>query len=93
MTPFDSNRPAGQKPRHRAYCPPPNTLPAFPNAMRIRPKGSRVRWRDDHGVLLEWDSEAGMLAMYGLHGWHLGDFDHVRGENLKLAEPGRRIDR
>jgi hypothetical protein len=75
---------------HPAY-PAPDRLPAFPAAVRVRPSGGRVRWRDPHGVLLEWQSRDGVLEMYGAHGWHLGDYDHVDGGNLRLAEPGRRI--
>jgi len=39
----------------------------------------------------EWDSQDGALNMYGVHGWHLGEYDHVHGANLKLAEPGRKL--
>jgi hypothetical protein len=80
-----------QRQRSFPCCPAPNVLPAFPNAVRVRPKGGRTRWKDSDGSLLEWESRDGGLEMYGSHGWHLGEYDHVLGGNLKLAEPGRRI--
>jgi Cytotoxic len=73
-------------------CPAPNSLPAFPNAVRVMPRGGRIRWRDQDGSLLEWESRDGALEMYGARGWHLGEYDHVHGDTLKLAEPGRRIE-
>ena len=84
----------GHEPRRAGppRYPAPNRLPAFPNAVRVRPKCGRIRWQDLHGLLLEWESHDGTLRMFGMHGWHLGDFDHVRGGNLKLAEPGWRIE-
>ena len=50
-----------------------------------------MRWKDRDGTLFEWESRDGALEMYGAHGWHLGEYDHVHGGNLKLAEPGRRM--
>jgi hypothetical protein len=81
----------GQRQRYQPCCPAPDVLPAFPNAVRVRPDAGRIRWKDPEGVVLEWDSQDGALEMYGAHGWHLGEYDHVRGANLKLAEPGRRL--
>jgi hypothetical protein len=78
--------------RDRPCCPAPDFLPAFPGAFRVRPGGGRIRWKRDDGVLLEWDSQLGAVEMYGARGWHLGEFDPVLGSNLKLAEPGRRIE-
>jgi hypothetical protein len=83
--------PGWRRTRHPG-CPIPNLLPAFPGAVRIRPKGGRVRWKDRDGSLLEWESGDGALEMYGSHGWHLGEFDHVDGGTLRVAEPGRRIE-
>jgi hypothetical protein len=71
-------------------CPAPACLPAFPDAVRT-PEDDRIRWRDPEGVVYEWDSQDGALNMYGVHGWHLGEYDHVHGANLKLAEPGRKL--
>ena len=51
----------------------------------------RIRWRDPAGVIYEWDSQDGALQMFGAHGWHLGEYDHIHGSNLKLAEPGRKL--
>jgi putative cytotoxic protein len=78
---------------HGPGCPAPNALLAFPNAVRVRPRGGRARWRDLDGSLLEWDSHAAALHLYGAHGWHLGEFDSVHGGNMSMAEPGRRIER
>ena len=77
--------------RYHPCCPVPNRLPAFPDAVRVRPKDGRVRWKDRDGALLEWESRDAALEMYGSHGWHLGEFDHVLGGNLRVAEPGRRV--
>lgn len=92
MTQFDSEHPGQRRARRRPSCPVPDALPAFPNATRVRPKDGRVRWLDENGLLLQWESEDGTLEMYGQHGWHLGGYDHVHGGNLRLAEPGRRIE-
>ena len=77
--------------RHLPCCPVPDRLPAFPDAVRIRPRRGHARWRDRDGSLLEWESRDGALDMYSTHGWHLGEFDHVHGSTMRVAEPGRRI--
>ena len=77
---------------HAPCCPAPDYLPAFPNAVRVRPVHGRTRWKDPNGVLLEWDSYHGAVEMYGERGWHLGEFDHVHGSTLRHADPGRRIE-
>jgi len=79
-----------QRQTYRRDCPAPESLPAFPDAVRINGDDDRKRWRDPAGVVYEWDSQDGALNMYGAHGWHLGEYDHVKGANLKLAEPGRK---
>ena len=76
---------------YRARRSAPDHLPAFPHAIRIRPESGRVLWREPDGTLLEWDDHDGALEMYGVHGWHLGEYDPVTGGNLKVAEPGRRL--
>ena len=91
MTTPDSDFDDERRRRSQPCCPVPNLLPAFPNAVRVKPRRGRVRWKDQDGSLLEWESRDGALEMYGTHGWHLGEYDHVHGGNLKLAEPGRRI--
>jgi len=85
----DHSRHAGFPPT-RPWCPAPDFLPAFPNAVRVRPREGRIRWRDRDGSLFEWESRDGALQAFGAHGWHLGEYDHVHGGNLKLAEAGRR---
>jgi hypothetical protein len=92
MTNHDSDLSGhGRRPGVQPWCPAPNFLPAFPNAVRVRPRFGRTRWRDHDGSLFEWESHDGALEKYGVHGWHLGEYDHVRGGNLKVAEPGRKI--
>jgi hypothetical protein len=81
-----------RRPEGRPTYPAPDRLPAFPHAVRIKPKGGRIRWRNRDGSVFEWESRDGALEMFGVHGWHLGEYDHVHGEILKLAEPGRRTE-
>lgn len=78
--------------RNFPCCPAPNLLPAFPNAVRVTPKGGRIRWQDQDGSLLEWEGHDAALDKYGARGWHLGEYDHVRGGLVRPADPGRRIE-
>jgi hypothetical protein len=93
MTIFNHHHPdTGGHQRSQPRCPAPDFLPAFPNAERVRPESGRIRWRDTDGTVLEWDSHRAALDVYGHDGWHLGEYDHVRGSILGVAEPGRRIE-
>jgi len=74
-------------------------LPAFPNAMRAKRKTStqgggtkRARWQDKKGRIYEWDYAHGAVEMYDKLGKHLGEFDHITGEQLKPADPKRRVE-
>ena len=74
----------------------PKQLAAFPNAQRVRAKsrvkgsgGLRPRYLDKKGKIYEWDSRHGCLNAYDKTGKHLGKFDHLTGEMLKPAIPGR----
>jgi hypothetical protein len=78
--------------RHHAYVEPPDLLQAFPEAARINPKGRRRRWRDQRGMIYEWDSRHGAVEVYDSLGRHLGEYDHVSGKRLKQADPARRIE-
>jgi putative cytotoxic protein len=87
------------RPARQSYVMPPDTLPGFPAARKVRPKTlfaggkKRRRWRDSAtGVLYEWDYQHGRVEAYDGSGRHLGEFDPVTGAQLKPAEPGHRIE-
>jgi hypothetical protein len=44
------------------------------------------------GKLYEWDSQHGAVEVYGKQGYHLGEFDHITGEQAKPAN-SRRIEK
>jgi hypothetical protein len=78
------------------YIQPPETLPAFPNAVRVKPKTSKnggllKRWKDEE-FIYEWDTLHGTVEKYNRKGKHLGEFDHETGKPIKEANPCRRID-
>lgn len=89
MAPSDRDSPKRQ--RSHAYFLAPRLLPAFPDAMRVRRKGGRMRWKDRRGLLYEWDSRRGALEVYDALGRHLGEFDPMTGSRLKFAVAGRRV--
>lgn len=72
-------------------------LKAFPQAERDQPKtrmrgGMRYRWRDRAaGRIYEWDYQHGRVEVYDQLGRHLGEFDPDTGEQLRPANPQRRI--
>ena len=79
--------------------PPPDTLPAFPDAVRGTPKtpvqgggGLRKRWKDPDGTIYEWDSQHGAVEVYGRNGKrHLGEYDPVTGEQTKPPDSTRKV--
>jgi RHS repeat-associated protein len=75
-----------------SYIPPPVNLPAFPDAVRVRPKNNRTRWRDSDGNIYEWDYQHGRVEKYDKRGRHLGEFDPNTGEQTKPADPSRRTE-
>jgi hypothetical protein len=88
-------------PRHlpggrTGYVPPlDGPLQGFPGARRVRPRKDkngryRARWRDDAGMIFEWDYQHGTVEMYNRRGEHLGEFDPVDGRRLKPGDPTRR---
>lgn len=79
-----------------SYHPPPNNLPAFPDALLSPSKSSvkgggqrRKRWKDRKGRIYEWDYENGRVELYNKQGRHLGEFNPDTGDRTKDAEPGR----
>ena len=52
----------------------------------------RARWKDPDGKIYEWDSLHGELEKYDRRGKHLGAFDYKTGEQIKPAEPKRKIE-
>ena len=80
------------------YTPPPTQLPGFPEARvverktRITGAGLRKRWRNPDGTILEWDGRHAAVEMYDSRGQHMGEFDSLTGDQLKPANPERRID-
>lgn len=80
------------------YVPPPKTLPAFPGAKRVPPKTpvpgvpgkKRARWEDDE-YIYEWDYLHGRVEKWSKNGRrHLGEFDHLTGEQTKPGDPSRK---
>ncbi|WP_432218808.1 S-type pyocin domain-containing protein [Pseudomonas kribbensis] len=86
-----------QPPDH-AYYGHPKTLPAFPDAIRVKSKSSvrgggkrRARWVDRKGRIYEWDYKSNAVEKYDKLGTtHLGEFNHLTGEQIGPAEPDRR---
>jgi hypothetical protein len=79
------------------YIPPPERLPGFPRAERVRPKTQvagrrRPRWRDEEGYIYEWDFQHGTVERYDRRGNHLGEFDPETGRLIKHAVPGRQVE-
>lgn len=87
--------------RDHAYYDHPKTLPAFPDAVRVKSKSSvqgggkrRARWVDRKGRIYEWDYKSNAVEKYDKLGTtHLGEFNHITGEQTGPAEPNRRTSR
>ncbi len=84
----DGVKEAGGRP---SYTPPPVSLPGFPDAERIRPKGGRPRWRLPDGDIGEWDGQHGEVEVYNPRGKHKGVWD-PDGKQKKPPVSGRTID-
>lgn len=85
---------------HSYHPAPKNGLAAFPDAVKVNAKtlvqgGShkRTRWKDRKGRIYEWDSQHGAVELYDKQGRHLGEFDSVSGEQIKPADPKRRVEK
>ena len=79
------------------YIPPPEILPGFPGAERVRPKTAvagrrRPRWKDATGAIYDWDFQHGTVEHYDRRGNHLGEFDYRTGRRIGNAVPGRRVE-
>ncbi|WP_339539735.1 S-type pyocin domain-containing protein [Pseudomonas sp. RA_15y_Pfl2_54] len=87
--------------RDHAYYDHPKTLPAFPDAVRVKSKSSvkgggkrRARWVDRKGRIYEWDYKSNAVEKYDKLGTtHLGEFNHLTGEQTGPAVPDRRTSR
>lgn len=72
---------------------PPDALEAFPGARRARSKtpvpggGLRRRWKDEDGMIYEWDYQHGTVEVYDRNGRHRGEYDPVTGRRLKPGGP------
>ncbi|WP_448109056.1 S-type pyocin domain-containing protein [Pseudomonas azerbaijanoccidentalis] len=83
-----------------SYYDHPKTLPAFPDAVRAKSKSSvqgggrkRARWVDHKGRIYEWDYKSNAVEKYDKLGIHLGEYNHITGEQTKPAKPGRKTSR
>lgn len=84
---------------HKYYPTPKGVLPAFPDLVRGRSKtpvqgggGLRPRWNDRKGNIYEWDRQHGALEKYNPRGKHLGEFNHITGEQTKKADKTREVE-
>ncbi len=75
-------------------------LPAFPDAVKAKKKtpiqgggGLRERWKDKKGRIYEWDSQHGNVEVYSKQGKHIGEFNHITGQQTKDADPKRKIEK
>jgi hypothetical protein len=83
-----------------SYYDHPKTLPAFPDAARVKSKSyvqgggkQRARWVDRKGRIYEWDYKSNAVEKFDKLGAHLGEFNHITGEQTKPAKPGRKTSR
>lgn len=54
----------------------------------------RNRWKDSKGKIYEWDSQHGTVEVYDRSGRnHLGEFNHITGEQTKPADPTRKVEK
>ncbi|MGX9863929.1 S-type pyocin domain-containing protein [Pseudomonas moraviensis] len=87
--------------RDHAYYGHPKTLPAFPDAVKVKSKSSvqgggkqRARWVDRKGRIYEWDYKGNAVEKYDKLGTtHLGEFNHLTGEQTGPADPKRKTSR
>lgn len=70
----------------------PLPTPSFVDHLQRVPRRGRKRWRNNDGVLYEYDSQHSELEMYNSRGRHLGVVDVVTGELIKPGIRGRSMD-
>jgi RHS repeat-associated protein len=87
----DKDKNKGKKTPRPSYTPAPKSLPGFPDAEKVKPKGGRPRWRLPDGDIIEWDGQHGELERYNPRGKHKGVWS-PDGEEIKDPVPGRKID-
>lgn len=88
---------------HKYYTPPKENppLPAYPDAKKAQAKTPvkgggklRNRWKDSKGKIYEWDSQHGTVEVYDRSGRnHLGEFNHITGEQTKPADQTRKVEK
>ena len=50
--------------------------------------------KDSTGKIYEWDSQHGTVEVYDRSGRnHLGEFNHITGEQMKPADPSRKVEK
>lgn len=69
----------------------PEKLVGFPEAVRIKSKGTRPRYKNGNEYL-EYDSMHDTVEVYNKNGKHIGEFDHITGNKISNAINGRKID-
>ncbi|AOS39981.1 toxin [Pseudomonas brassicacearum] len=84
---------------HKYHPTPKGVIPAFPDLVRGRSKtpvqgggGLRPHWHDRKGNIYEWDRQHGALEKYNPRGNHLGEFNHITGEQTKKADETRKVE-
>ncbi|MEV4696120.1 colicin E3/pyocin S6 family cytotoxin [Pseudomonas brassicacearum] len=84
---------------HKYHPTPKGVIPAFPDLVRGRSKtpvqgggGLRPRWHDRKGNIYEWDRQHSALEKYNPRGNHLGEFNHITGEQTKKADKTRKVE-
>ncbi|MGD8119100.1 colicin E3/pyocin S6 family cytotoxin, partial [Vibrio sp. TRT 29B02] len=97
------NKPTSGSATNLKYVPAPRgnpPLPAFPEAVKAKKKTTvqgggklRERWKDRKGRIYEWDSQHGNVEVYTKNGKHLGEFNHITGEQTKDADPSRKVEK
>lgn len=88
------------RPGDHKYYEAPAFLPAFPDALPVKPKSrvqgggkKRARWVDKKGRIFEWDYKSNAVEKFDRLATHLGEFNHITGEQTKGAKPGRTTER
>jgi hypothetical protein len=90
--------PPRRGPGGRGYAKPPEELPAFPDAFKVKSKTGRKgaalrrRWKDPDGTIYEWDSQHETVEKYDKNGNHVGEYDPYTGKELASADKRRTVE-